>query len=243
MLALFVADSGNTKIQGTHGGKVAATYSSIEATCPRSCALYQNKFCYAMSGHVLFTLRRFKGAKGSRPEQAAREEAAAIDTAFKGGPVPQDGARGGRDLRLHVSGDARTPGAAKILAGAIARWFARGGGAAWTYTHAHKSVPRAAWGPTSVLASVDRLEDVPAAKAQGYAPARYVAEFPSEKAWEEGGTKWIPCPAQTRDNVGCADCRLCFNDQALRERNAGIAFSAHGAKQTAMKRRLTVVQA
>lgn len=238
--AIFVAESNNHKIQSRDGGKVAATYASIEGSCPRTCELYKDKSCYAMNGHVLFTLRRFADAKGVRPEQVAREEAGAIDGAFKGGRVPQDGARGGRDLRLHVSGDARTPGAARLLAGAVARWFARGGGSVWAYTHAHKSVPREAWGPTSVLASVDRLEDVPAARAQGYAPARYVAEFPSEKAWEEGGTKWIPCPAQSRE-VGCADCRLCFNADALFKRNAGIAFSAHGARKNALKKRLTVL--
>jgi hypothetical protein len=234
--AIFVDKSNNHKINSRNGGKVSATYASIETSCPTSCELRKERTCYAMHGHVLFTLNRFDNEGTAL--QTAREEARLIDNAFKGGPIPQDGARGGRDLRLHVSGDCRTPGAARTLAAAIKRWFARGGGAAWGYTHAHSNVPREAWGPTSVLASVDRLEDVPAARAQGYAPARYVAEFPSEKAWEEGGVKWIPCPAQTRDNVGCADCRLCFRDRALHERNAGIAFSAHGASKNKLRLRI-----
>lgn len=237
MRALFVAESKNAKIAGSHG--VSATYASIEGTCPRSCRLYAERTCYAMAGYVRYVLNRFKS--GGTSVGIANEEAGAIREAFGGGPVPQDGARGGRDLRLHVSGDCRTVTGARVLASAARDWLLRGGGAVWTYTHAARTVPRAAWGDVQVLGSIDSLADLPAVRKQGYAPARYVAEFPSEKAWHEAGTRWIPCPAQSRD-LACTDCRLCLNVDALRKRGAGIAFAAHGARRNTLKRRLPVLR-
>lgn len=211
----------------------------------RALRLLRNNGCYAQTGPVGFTTRRLdRGATKSAPTLTAKQEARAIDCAFSGRDVPQDGVRGGRDLRLHTAGDASTPAAASILGAAAKRWKARKGGDVWTYTHAGKAVPRSAWGAAvSVLASVDRIEDVPAVRAQGYAVARYVASFPSTRAWDESGMRWIPCPAQTRDNVGCADCRLCMDSEGLRARNTGIVFAAHGNQANKIKRRLTVVAA
>ena len=45
----------------------------------------------------------------------------------------------------------------------------------------------------------------------------------------EDGVRWIPCPAQTRDDVTCDSCRLCWDDAKLRAINAGVAFEAHGS--------------
>lgn len=236
--------------------KVATTYASTVSSCPSSCAL-RGKGCYAEVGPVGFTVNRLnRAAKRSAPVATAREEAAAIDASFKGSGVPQDGAGGGRDLRLHTSGDASTPTAAALLGAAAQRWRERDGGDVWTYTHAHATVHRSFWTEAvSVLASIDTLDQVPAAQAQGYALARYVPSFPSFKAWREGGVKWVPCPAQLSDpkinpdgwgaapSVGCADCRLCMDSEGLKARNTGVAFAVHGARQNTIKRRLAVVQA
>ena len=238
--AIFVEDSRNVKVRGKAGGRVAATYASITHTCPSTCALKKTGECYAQSGHVGFVVNRLDKAGKTTPLAAAKQEAAAIDAAYNGGPVPQDGARGGRDLRLHVSGDCRTAAGARVLAAAVARFKARGGGDSWSYSHAWADVPREAWGTISVLASIDKVEDAELALARGYAPARYVSEFPSEKAWVENWVKFIPCPAQTR-HVSCNTCRLCFDAPALAARRTGIAFSAHGVRKTAMKRRLNVL--
>ncbi len=242
--AIFVEKSNNYKIKGYKGGRVSTTYASIKGSCPQSCELRQTEECYGMLGRVGFVNQRLDGdVSRSQPIKTAREEAAAIDASFRGGPVPQDGARGGRDVRLHTVGDAIKPKAARILADAIARLIERGANACWTYTHGWKEgVRRKDWGPVSVLASLDFLHEAPKARKMGYALARYVPLFPNGKrAWLEGGTTWIPCPAQTRKDVGCADCRLCFDDKALRKRNMGIAFVAHGTREKAMKRRLTVL--
>lgn len=123
----------------------------------------------------------------------AHKEAQAIAGSFKGKPLD------GRSLRLHTVGDCATVKAAKVVSTAIEdHWYARGGGIAWTYTHAAKTVPRSAWGNVSVLGSIDSLTDLQTVLNKGYAPARYMAEFPDGKrSFVEAGIRWIPCPAQT----------------------------------------------
>jgi hypothetical protein len=179
-----------------------------------------------------------KEAEGMSPLQTARAEAKAIDNSYNGGIVPS-----GRDLRIHVAGDSRTVTGSKIINKAIGRWKQRGGGDCWSYTHAWKAVNREEWSNVSMLASIDSIADVNAARKQGYAPAMVVEDFDSPKAFKVDGcdTKWIPCPAQTKE-VGCSDCRLCFDANRLFEGNYGIAFAAHGVKKNAIKRRLNVIK-
>lgn len=234
--AIYVSESGNTKINGSK--KVDATYTSIKTSCPKSCPL-MGEGCYAELGPVgIHSNRLDKEAKGNSPLDTARAEAKAIDESYKGGVVPT-----GRDLRLHVAGDSRTLAGTRLINKAIKRWKQRGGGAVWSYTHAWKHVPRTEWSQVSILASVSNVQEVPEARAQGYAPAIVVPQFDGDKAFQLDGcnTKFIPCPAQTR-NVGCTDCRLCFNADRLHAGNFGIAFEVHGARKNNVKRHLTVVQ-
>lgn len=235
-VAMFAEKSRNSKIVGR--GHVSATYASIKASCPSSCAL-RDSGCYAQMSYVSFHTRKLDKAvpKGMRPEAVARAERRAIRAAFRGGPVPQDGAKGGRDMRMHVSGDARTRRSAEILGSAAEEWRERGGGDVWTYTHAWRTVPREAWGQAvSVLASTEDPTDVESIQAQGYAPALVVEHHVSDKAYEVEGSdvKFTPCPQQTRQ-IPCSDCRLCFKADQLLEQNRGIAFAAHGATRQIRK--------
>lgn len=234
--AIYVSESGNSKINGSK--KVDATYTSIQTSCPKSCPL-MGEGCYAELGYVGITSHRLDDeAKGNSPLDTARAEAKAIDNSYKGGPVPA-----GRDLRIHVAGDSRTLAGTRLINNAIKRWKQRGGGSVWSYTHAWAHVPRAEWSNVSILASVNHVSEVAAARAQGYAPAIVVPEFNGDKAFQLDGcdTKFIPCPAQTR-NVGCTDCRLCFNADRLHDSNMGIAFAVHGVMKDKMKRHLNVVK-
>ena len=208
---------------------VSTTDVSIAATCRDACP-FKGGGCFAEAGFTRFMARRLDAAaEGLTADQVIAEEAQLIDTAFKGGRVPQDGARGGRDLRLHVGGDVGSTLGARLLAGAAARWRDRGGGAVWSFTHAWREVPREAWGPISVLASVERPEDIEAARAAGYAAALVVDRFPSARAFTLPGsdTKIVPCPAETRSKT-CVECRLCLDADKLLDRNVAIAFEAHG---------------
>lgn len=234
--AIYVVDSGNTKIMGSK--KVDATYASIKHTCPSTCPL-KDEGCYAQNSFVgMINHRNENRAKGETVLDVARSEAKAIDDSYNGGPVPT-----GRDLRLHVAGDSRTLAGTRILNKAVGRWKKRGGGLCWSYTHAWKNVPREEWTNVSMLASVTDTSEVAEARANGYAPAIVVPEHPSERAFQMDGsnTKWIPCPAQTRD-VGCSDCRLCFNADRLHDGGFGIAFAVHGARKETAKRHLKVVK-
>jgi hypothetical protein len=159
----------------------------------------------------------------------ARAEARAIDGLLTSGRV-QD-----RPLRIHVGGDTPTAEGARIIAAAARRFSERVKGPAYTYTHSWRTVPRSAWKGVSVLASIESTADGRRAIRRGYAPAVVVERFEGPKAFERDGIKWIPCPAQTRDDVSCDSCRLCMDADALRDRGAGIAFAAHGTATKAAK--------
>jgi hypothetical protein len=213
-IAHVVQKSANVKI-----GDVSTTYLST-VSCV-DCPLKDNG-CYAEQGMVAIWKRKLDAAVRARkasPVRQARAEAEGID-----------GLRArGQGLRLHTSGDCPTTEAARIVAESAERFMQRGGGKAWTYTHAWRRVSRRAWGAVSVLASVETLADARRAIRKGWAPARVVPQFSGPRAWTEGGVRWIPCPAQTRDNVTCDSCRLCWDDKKLRSIGAGIAFEAHGS--------------
>lgn len=214
----------------------ASTYVSIRSTCPDSCAFKDNG-CYAQVG----TSRRImkpldEGADGL----VAENEAALMSGAFGRGRVPQDGARGGRDLRLHVGGDVTGGGHAQWLAGAAQQWHKRGGGAVWTYTHRWREIPASAWGRIRVWASCETRGDLIAAHRRGYRAALVVSEHKSARAYDFYGFRVIPCPYETR-GVTCVKCRLCLD--AKLPPTTVIGFSAHGQRKDDAKRKLRVLNA
>ena len=230
MHAFYVENTKNVKL----GSNVDATYASIKHSCPSSCKL-KGQGCYAMVGNVGIHSKKLEDGKATAL-QVAKEEAEAIKNSHKGKKIF------GNFLRLHVSGDARTTSAVSVLVQAVRAWQARGGALAWSYTHAWRSVKRETWQQISVLASIDSFSEAKEAKLQGYTPAIVVSHFENDKAFFKNDTKWIPCPAQTKDNVTCSSCKLCLNDKKLKQINAGIAFSAHGVLKNKIIKRLNVLQ-
>lgn len=231
------------------GPFVSSTYVSIDSTCPDSCT-FKASGCYVRTGFTAQLARELDRSAAPEPGGVIRAEVNLIDRAWparRGWPssVPQDGARGGRDLRLHVGGDCPDAASARLLAAAAERWRRRGGGVVWTYTHRWREIPREAWGSISVLASCETPEDVMAARGRGYAPAIVVRRFPDRRAFYVRGIvgRVIPCPAETGKRT-CVECRLCLDDRGLLERAATIAFEAHGGADGAekAKRALPVLQ-
>lgn len=228
----------------------SSTYVSINATCPDSCQ-FKGGACYVTTGFTQqINLRLDHEVNDAKhPPHPNLAEANQIIRSFPGrgrprkavlhelrpgGPIPQDGARGGRDLRLHVGGDALDKYGAELLAEAADSWKRRGGGAVWTFTHRWREIPRNAWGSISVLASIDHPRAAPEALRAGYAPAVVVDSFSSDRAKrhflvdnEHADTKIIPCPNETR-GVTCVECRLCLNATKLWEQRSVIAFAVHG---------------
>lgn len=214
---------------------VSCTTVSIQTTCSDDCpfkgAPNVPGGCFTDAGFTRIRMAKLDlAARNLTAEQVIAEEVREIDASFKGGPVPQDGALGGRDLRLHIGGDVGSASGAEALAGAAARWLQRGGGAVWTYTHDWRIVPKAAWGDVAVLASVEAATDIEEARKRGYPAAIVVEDFPNEhRAFSLPGTsaKVVPCPAETRAAKTCAQCRLCL-DRPLLNLNVAIAFKVHG---------------
>jgi hypothetical protein len=219
-LALAVASTRNAKL----GPFVSATYAHIGSTCPRACPL-RDAGCYAQQGHMAAHQKRLAPPHPlpdrAAPLVAARAEAAAILR------LP----RVGQPLRLHVSGDCRTPAAARTLAAAVAEWQAGGGGPAWTYTHAWRTVPAAAWGSIYAHASIEHPQDVARTVARGYSAALVVADHPSgHTALAAVGAKGVACPAQTHPAATCSTCRLCFDGNKVWGAGSVIMFAAHGSQ-------------
>ncbi|WP_437796479.1 DUF7227 family protein [Sorangium sp. So ce693] len=210
------------------GPFVSTTDVSIVATCSATCP-FKGSGCFAEAGFARFTARKLDAAaRGLTDDQAVAEDIRFIDSAFDKGQVPQGGARGGRDLRLHVGGDVGSAAGARLLAGAADRRRDRSG-AVWSFTHAWREVPRDAWRSISVVASVKQPQDIQAARAAGHAAAIVFDEFPSDKAFALPGSNMeiVPCPAETRGKP-CVECRLCLDAGKLARSNVAIAFEAHG---------------
>lgn len=218
-----------------------STFVSIASTCSNSCAFKRGPNgepggCYVDSDSFMRRAMVKLDGAGRTPAQAIDDEVRLLDGAFtrrvasnpNAPRIPQDGARGGRDLRLHVGGDVPDAASARKLGAAAARWLARGGGRVWTFTHGWAEIPREAFGPISVLASVEREHQVAQAVAQGFAPALVAAKFPGGKRpFDWGGVSFVPCPAKTLGKT-CVSCRLCLDADGLKRRGQGIAFEVHG---------------
>jgi hypothetical protein len=225
---------------------VSSSFLPVNPTCPRSCP-FRGNGCMAETGYTGRPNRKLEAVARDlelTATDAAIAEAHVIDRLFPHG-VPRDGGRDGqspRDFRLHVSGDVGGVVAARALGDAVARWKARGGGSAWTFTHAWKRVHRRDFGPISVLASVESRSQVEAVRERGYAPAITVDSFYDSRAFELWpGAKWIPCPAELGKTT-CVECRLCLDrTDWMRETGRGIAFAVHGPGAESAKRKLRVV--
>lgn len=221
----------------------SATYMPIAQTCPGSCT-FKGKGCFASSGYSGRAVRRLEEfAKGKTELELALAEADAIDRLERKGVVP-DGGRDGksrRDMRLHVSGDVTDPLGLDAIAAAVARWQRRGGGSAWSFSHAWRSLPRERWRTISILASVETAAQVEEARSRSYVPALTIREFPQgAKPFRIPGsdTTFIPCPAETK-GATCVECRLCLDREPyLHDTNKGISFAVHGMSATQAKKRL-----
>ncbi|MGD9749401.1 MAG: hypothetical protein AB7W59_00235 [Acidimicrobiia bacterium] len=222
----------------------AATYVDIQVSCDDACT-FKAGGCYAIGGVTGKLVASLDvEARGMTPLALARAEAAAIDAIHPEG-IPQDGGRDGfqgRDLRLHVAGDARTRAAVRVLAAAAERWMARGGGRVWTYTHSWRRIPRSEWGVIQVLASCEHPRETALARRQGYAVALVVRSFNGRRAYAVDGMeeRLVPCPAETAGTT-CVACRLCLDADGLHARGRAIGFAVHGRDAGKAKRRLPLL--
>lgn len=215
------------------------THVSIAETCPASC-VFRDAGCYAQVGRYGAEIRRLDAAaKSYGPLGVMAAEADAITRLWSRG-VPRDGAEGGRDLRLHVAGEASCADGARILAQAVDGFRARGGGACWTYTHRWREISSEDWGAIHALASVESAVELDEAVDLGYVPALTVPAFEGAGAFRVVGSaiQVMPCPAETGTTT-CVQCRLCLGTKLRRDRTA-VGFALHGTgRSTALPKLAT----
>jgi hypothetical protein len=244
-LATFVLDSNNSKI-----GPCEATYAS-QASCPKMCP-HLGDGCYAEEGNVAYTTDRLNAAASC---ESRKKPATAMDVAKQEAMLIRLHAdymrqtRQSKALRVHVVGDAPTPGTARLIGGAMRHWMKQTGHSAWTYTHGWRKVPVADWQGADVLASCETAKDIKQAKAKGYAAAVVVEAFPRDaegkptgKTYVVDGERLLPCPNQTRARQ-CVECGLCWDTARLKAMQVSIAFEAHGVRSSKVVSKLRVLNA
>lgn len=221
---IIMEKSGDRKIGK---GICSATHVS-QHSCPTTCPLF-NQGCYAEQGQQGIHSRRLNANDITDPLEISRIEAEGIKTLS-----------GKLDLRLHIVGDCITDEGAELLAEAAEQHIAKHGKRVWTYTHG--ITKRKSWGKISVLRSVQNLEEIEQASADGYASALLVPEFKEDKPYDLGnGFVGVPCLHQTGKAPDCVTCGLCTKDELLHKKNRVILFSAHGSMKNTIKQNLTVI--
>lgn len=224
------------------GPFACSTYVSVSSTCPASCT-FKDAGCYAQTGSYGWKIRRLDAAARSMaPMDVMAAEADAIDRLYVRG-VPQDGAAGGRDLRLHISGEVSCERGALLLAEACRRFQTRGGGSCWTYTHRWREVPEEAWDPIRALASVETAHELEEAVGAAYVPALTVRAFASSRPFTlpDCAVRVMPCRAEIA-GATCVQCRLCLEPGALPSGTA-VGFALHGMGAAVAAERLSALEA
>lgn len=206
-------------------GPVSVTMAS-QATCPTTCPWFRSG-CYAESGPMGIHTKRLTNNPITDP--------LAISYAQARGVL---GLSGKSPLRLNIVGDFPTDECVEIIGQAAEEYSKKCGSKVWAYTHA--ITKRKHWKNVSVLRSCENLEQVEKAFEDGFAAALVVKEFIHTKAYKlNNNLIGIPCPQQNGKTENCKSCKLCFNDNYLRENRKVILFASHG---TAKKKMLTVLQ-
>jgi len=192
-------------------------------TCPDVCP-FKKKGCYADAGPLaLHWAKITEGERGGSLE--------AFTASIK--KLPK-----GQLWRHNQAGDLPGENGAIDASAFRAIVQANKGRKGYTYTHkpmdeANKAlIKEANESGFTVNLSGNNLRHADQLKALGIGPVTaIVPENAPDKGETPAGNRWIACPAQTREGVNCASCKLC----AVASRGIIVAFKAHGnGKKKAM---------
>lgn len=205
-------------------GAAAVTYRTAD-TCPVSCPL-RGSGCYARG--------RIFGIP-ARLGREAGEGYAELDALA--GTLPQGGI-----VRANVSGDLLDDTGApdRPYLASLARLAAsRPDAAVFTYTHAWRDLaPDLAPGVT-VNASCESAADLERATAAGWPTVLTDPGGPDSLIGSTvAGRRVVQCPAQVREGLTCAECRLC----ARPSRRSTVAFTVHGSGKAQASRAIAAVR-
>lgn len=204
----FIPESGNRKT-----GPIPVVYSERD-TCPPSCPHYRAD-CYAEDFYTRMTWDKVPARGGSLEALCASVQS-----------LPA-----GQLWRFNVAGD--LPGSGEsvdpVALGHIVH--ANIGKRGFTYTH-KKSADAITWARHAtdwgftVNLSADDAGEADTLADTGLPVTAIVPIDCPEKTYTPAGRTIIVCPAQTRDEITCADCGLC----ARADRRVIIGFRAHGTR-------------
>lgn len=208
-------------------GPLVVTTSS-RATCWEGCAFY-GRGCYADGGPLALHWREVTEGRRGLPWP---DFLAALADALRRNPAPV--------WRHNQAGDLPGLGSAidPAALGALAEVSRKSGRVGFTYTHKpvlRGQAPEAAANLRAIRAAARKGFVVNlSANNPGHADSlarsglpvcvTVPADHPATSA-TPAGRKVVVCPAQTRDNVSCATCRLC----SRAERSVIVGFRFHGA--------------
>ena len=206
----FVKKSANVKT-----GPIPVTYSARE-TCPPSCPHYRAD-CYAEDYYTRMVWDKVPARGGDIGELCGQISA-----------LPA-----GQLWRHNVAGD--LPGTGETIdPGLLGEIVAANiGKRGFTYTHKTNDPANLSWIKTAnewgftVNLSADNAGHADTLADTGAGPVVCIVPMDTpEKTQTPAGRPIIVCPAQTRDNVTCADCQLCQRAN----RAVIVGFRAHGTR-------------
>jgi len=216
-MILFTAISGNSKT-----GPIPVSGSQAE-TCPSACPFAPKNGkangCYAAYGPISWHWQRLnKGSIGFQWDDfLGKIKALPRQTLWRHN---QFGDLQGKDNKIDIK-------ALKELV------TANNGRKGFTYTHKpvlndvknRNAVKEANENGFTINLSANNLDNADKLKALNIAPVVSVVPLNSpDVLFTKAGNKVIICPAQTRDDINCAKCKLCQNQK----RSVIIGFKGHG---------------
>lgn len=209
----FIKKSSNAKI-----GKIPCTNSSRNS-CPDSCPLKSDGSCYAEAGFYtkLNWNKLDSGERGgdwsNLVEQVAKIKAGQLWRHNVSGDLP------------HINQQIDTAKLMQLIA-------ANKGKNGFTYTHHdmgkaynRRAISEANQQGFTINLSGNNPAHALELAALNIGPVVSIVPADVTKNFEQGGRKFVICPAAIRDDITCADCKMC----ARYDRKTIIAFPAHGS--------------
>lgn len=212
-----------------------ATVRSSSNTCPADCPFNNGGGCYAASGPEAIWWKRLD--ESEKPEHIGW---LGLSDQFREAKLTP-----GTLLRVNTAGDLpHLPNTGELLGNVVdllRAIFEANEVVPFTYTHHRQTehnlsvIDRQNRAGFTVNLSCDSEERASMMHRRGFPSVCVVPADDTRTGWrDEQNTKFVTCPAQTRDDMTCDRCRLC----SKANRGAVVVFRAHGAKRKKISARL-----
>jgi len=213
----------NTKL-----GLGVATSVADSATCPLACPM-RNKECYARFGPLSIHWRKVSnGERGTNwAEFVQKVKALPLGWKFRygqAGDLPSNDQKNIDNTKLQQLADVIKERQLKT----------------WGYTHYNLTVRNTKAIKTAINkgfvinVSADTLQEADNAVAKGLPTTVVLPMNTANTTYTPAGNKVVVCPAQSKDNITCAECMLCHKAN----RSVIVGFLAHGTAKQSLSKKL-----